>query len=78
MMAGEYGMTPSKTRFPGACNRGQRLCSFDVFELDAATGAQAVAGLLAPVQKPRIVLEPILEPVVFRLEADQRCPMQDR
>jgi len=51
-------------------NRGCAY-SFDILQLDAAPGAQAVAGTGNAIKKPRIVLQAVVEPVVFGLESDQ-------
>jgi len=46
-------------------------CSFDILQLDAAPGAQAVAGAGNAIKKPRMVLQAVVEPVVFGLESDR-------
>ncbi len=45
---------------------------FNVFEFDAAPRPQAGAGLLDAMQKSRIVLKTVIEPIFLRLEADQQ------
>ena len=42
------------------------LIRFNIFQPDPTPGTQAVARLLDTTQEPRIVLEPVFEPVLFR------------
>jgi hypothetical protein len=44
---------------------------FDVFEPRPAPRSETLARLIYALQESRIVLEPILEPIVFRSETDE-------
>src|SRR5258708_20358746 len=44
----------------------------DVFQPDPMPRAQALAGLLDSLQKTRIILQPIFEPILLGLETDQQ------
>ena len=48
----------------------ERTLLLEVLELDSATSFQALARILDAAQEPRIILEPVIEPVVLGLEAD--------
>ncbi len=45
----------------------------NVFEPHAASGAQAVACLFDTTEKSRVVLETVVEPILFGCEADQHA-----
>src|SRR5260221_7718339 len=49
------------------------LFAFDVFEPGPTSRAQAVSRLFDTTQEARVVFEAVLEPVLFRLEADQHA-----
>ena len=55
------------------CNATNGLSGLklDVFEARSALGPQAPAGCLDPLQKTWIAFQAIVEPIIFRLEADQ-------
>src|SRR5712672_803403 len=53
--------------------RGGPLFRFKVFEPDPTSCAQAVPCLFDAAKEPRIMFEPVFEPVLFRLEADQHA-----
>src|SRR5256885_5542590 len=54
---------------------GQRfsVIALKVFQPDAAPGAQALARLRDATKETRIILQPVIEPVVLRGEADQHA-----
>src|SRR6266849_823643 len=49
----------------------ERILLLQVLELHPATRFDALAGIVDPAQKPWIVLEAVIEPVVLGLEADE-------
>ena len=51
--------------------RGRECRLIYFLQLNAATCTQAGASLLDAAQKTAIVFEPVIEPVIFGLEADQ-------
>ncbi len=48
-----------------------RSIRFKVLQPDSTSGEQAAAGLFNATQEARIMLEAMVEPVLFRCEADQ-------
>lgn len=49
------------------------LFAFDIFEPGPTSRAQAVSRLLDTAQEARVMFKAVLEPVLFRLEADQHA-----
>src|SRR6266511_3343357 len=63
---------PRKTPIPA--DPGTSLpVGTEVLEFGAGTCAQAGAGLLDPLQEPRVILQPEVEPIVLRLEPDEHA-----
>src|SRR6185437_5440716 len=58
-------------RAPLLEGEGMPSLRIQVIETNTASGAQARARFLDAAQETRIGFEPILEPIVFRIEADQ-------
>ncbi len=58
---------------PAVESDSSSLFGFHVFESDPASGAQAVPRLFDTAQETQIVFEVVLEPVFFRLKADQHA-----
>src|SRR5260370_57002 len=55
----------------GFRTRGASLFRLDILQLDAITGREAGGGLLDPGEKPGVVLQPVIEPILLRGKADQ-------
>src|SRR5262249_3399891 len=49
------------------------LLRFDIFQTSSTSRLKAFARALDPSQETRIVLEPIFEPIILRLKADQHA-----
>jgi hypothetical protein len=62
-------------RLPPLHSDGARvpLLAFDVFEPSPTSRAQAVPRLFDATQEARVVLKSVLEPILFRFEADQHA-----
>ena len=50
-----------------------QLFGFDILKFYAASFAEAFPRLFNPVQKAWIVLQAVIEPIIFRLETDQQA-----
>src|SRR4051812_43384023 len=51
----------------------RRLAVLEIFQPNTASGPDAFAGLLDAAEEARVILQPVIEPVVFRGEPDQHA-----